>query len=188
MASNITDLIKALERQRDEFLSNAKAMDETINILKTGSSAILSTINSYKNEDGGLFKTASNQNDSPKASVPDKLKEKYRKYDINASLRNKIATIIKTENRFLHVREIAEIANRLEPHISKDAFMSKFSPSLSTMKNIPGSTIINFIVGKSNLNNFWGSKNWLDEDGSIKKEYMYDEMQLKSANTEQFVI
>lgn len=34
-------------------------------------------------------------------------------------------------------------------------------------------------VGNQNVNTFWGSVNWLDENGNIKPGYEYDEDQVR---------
>ena len=46
-------------------------------------------------------------------------------------------------------------------------------------------TVINIQVGASNRNHFWGSKNWLDENGNPKPEHMYNKEYLYEKVTEQ---
>ena len=103
---------------------------------------------------------------------------KYFSYDITQPIRKKIIDIIKNENRFLHVREIANIAHQFEENIPVSIFVRKISPALSVLKNLPQTCVVNFEVADSHFNTFWGSKAWLNEEGEIKSEYMYNSNQL----------
>lgn len=90
--------------------------------------------------------------------------------------RQKVSNVIKEENRFLKVREMAIILNKNESNISVDGWVKKISPVLSFLKK--KNSIVKFMEGNSNLNTFWGSPKWLDEKGNIKKEHMYDKSQI----------
>lgn len=108
--------------------------------------------------------------------------DKYYSYNIDYPIRKKIVTIIQNENRFLHVREIAAIANQLEPEISTHLFIKKISPALSVLKSIPQSGLVSIVVENSHFNTFWGNKNWLDNEGNIVAPFTYNVNQLNSFN------
>lgn len=107
---------------------------------------------------------------------------KYFSYDITQPIRKKILDIIKNENRFLHVREIANIAHQFEEHIPVSVFVKKISPALSVLKSLPLTCLVSIEVANSHFNTFWGSKAWLNEEGEIKSEYMYNTNQLSNLN------
>jgi hypothetical protein len=108
--------------------------------------------------------------------------DQYFAYDNSQPIRKKILDIIKNENRFLHVREIANIAHQFEQDIPVSIFVKKISPALSVLKNLPQSSLVSIEVAHSHFNTFWGSKAWLNEEGEIKSEYMYNSNQLSSLN------
>jgi hypothetical protein len=108
--------------------------------------------------------------------------DQYFAYDISQPIRKKILDIIKNENRFLHVREIANIAHQFEQNIPVSIFVKKISPALSVLKNLPQSSLVSIEVANSHFNTFWGSKAWLNEEGEIRSEYMYNSNQLSSLN------
>lgn len=107
---------------------------------------------------------------------------KYFSYDNTQPIRKKIIDIIKNENRFLHVREIANIAHQFEQNIPVSIFVKKISPALSVLKNLPHTSLISIEVANSHFNTFWGSKAWLNEEGEIKSDYMYNSTQLSNLN------
>ena len=107
---------------------------------------------------------------------------KYFSYDNTQPIRKKILDIIKNENRFLHVREIVNIAHQFEENIPVSIFVKKISPALSVLKNLPQTCLVSIEVANSHFNTFWGSKAWLNEEGEIKSDYMYNSTQLSNLN------
>ena len=106
--------------------------------------------------------------------------DKYFAYDSRQPIRKKILDIIKNENRFLHVREIANIAHQFENDIPVATFIKKISPALSVLKTLPETSLMGYAVSKSHFNTFWGSRAWLNEEGEIKREHMYNTNQLSN--------
>ena len=106
----------------------------------------------------------------------------YFAYDNSQPIRKKILDIIKNEKRFLHVREIANIAHQFEKNVPVKMFIKKISPALSVLKNLPETSLISIEVRNSHFNTFWGSRAWLNEEGEIKSEYMYNSNQLSNLN------
>lgn len=94
-------------------------------------------------------------------------------YNPSWPLSDKVSFFFKRELRFLHNRELAVFANELEPNVSINVFVGKFSAVLSRLKKEGHLTSIQ--KGKSLRNFFWGSKKWLDQDGEPKKGYALNE-------------
>lgn len=98
---------------------------------------------------------------------------KDNNYNPSWSLSEKIAFLFKRESRFLHNRELADLAHEIEPNISVNDFVSKFSPVLSRLKR--EGNLISIQIGKSLRNTFWGSDKWLDLDSKPKEGYEINE-------------
>jgi hypothetical protein len=159
--------IKELEESKKDLLSRVKQIDETITTLRAMSSF--------------------SQNGTKIENVPvPEINNKYKGYDKNSTTKAKMALILKTENRFLNIRQIAELLHSLEPDISAKDFTSKLYPAISDLKKT--NSIVKYAVGTSNNNVFWGSKNWLDEDGKIKQAHQYDADQITDFSKEQIEI
>ncbi len=155
---NDTETIKELIELRNELLKKIEHIDNTIDILKSLNSNSITT---------------------PSASTSSNFKmrnDKYKDYKSSDSLRGKIAYILKTEGRFLHVREIALILHSLEPNHSVKEYITKISPAISYLRR--RGVIVKVKASKSNVNTFWGSKNWIDKKGEVIDTYKYDESQI----------
>lgn len=147
-------LLKLLEEERDEYLQKVKSLTETINIIraKLGMSS-----------ENPSIPQSEKANES--SSDPD--------YDPKWSLKKKVVYFLKREQRFLHNREMSEMAHKLEQKISATDFTKKFSSILSMLKR--DGQLTNVVVNDINRNTFWGSPKWLNEDGTIKEENMYND-------------
>jgi hypothetical protein len=146
---NISETIKALELQKDDLLKKVASIESTIEILRQ----------------------SVNYTDSPKNGSIEKSTPKSG-WDKNSTIKFKINFLLKSENRFLHSREMAEIAHSYEPEVSIDTWLAKFSPQLSSLKR--DNKIISIQVGKSLRNTFWGSSKWLNEHGVIIPSFQYN--------------
>ena len=110
---------------------------------------------------------------------------KDKNYNSSWQISEKIAYFLKKEQRFLHNREISEMAHEQEPDIDMTDFITKFSSVLSRLKKEGQITSIQ--VGNSLRNTFWGNPGWLDEDGKvkegheIKEEYVFDKDKNKTS-------
>jgi hypothetical protein len=153
----ITDLL----REVDVLEGEKKRIDEKIHIIKSAI-AIFSEI-----------PNSSIATQSPQLQISPDLKSKYPNYSINLKARDKVFMILKTEKRFLRIREIVLIAHQLEPETSQKELMSKLSPAVSALK-VRQKVIISKQIGNSTQDVVWGAKNWIDNDGNIKEEFMYD--------------
>jgi len=89
------------------------------------------------------------------------------------SYKNKIAQVLKIESRFLHINQIVNIIHSQSAKSSwKEVERGVNSAKSGLLKD---GTIVKKTVGTSNQNSFYGSPNWLDENGNIKSEHMYSE-------------
>ncbi len=138
------ELAESLKRKRTEYLKIAEAMTATINALQATTG-----------EDGTL---SSPINDG---------------YNPTMSLSDKISFFFKKEGRFLHNRELAEMAHSREPNTETNEFVGKFSSILSRLKKEGHITSIQ--IGKSLRNTFWGNPKWLDNDGNVIKGHEINE-------------
>lgn len=172
-----SNTIRELEATKKQILSWADQIDATINTLKLMAS--FNPANGYSNG-------ASNDTNNSQRSNKNELPEKYKDYRRDWSTKQKLAYVLKIENHFLHIRQIAEILHSLEPSIDTKDFISKLYPAVSELKKV--GTITKYMVGSSNLNVFWGSPNWLGENGEPKAEHTYDETQVTSFGGEKIEI
>lgn len=93
--------------------------------------------------------------------------------DFPSSLAERVSYVLRSSNRFLHVREIADIIVQNDNKLNVDAIVKALSPLLSRLKR--DDKLVNYKIDKSNQSMVWGVAKWLNEDGTIKKENMYDE-------------
>jgi hypothetical protein len=162
-----TDLIKQLENTKNELLARVSQIDETI-----------LTIKAMHSFNGNLSNGTHTMSNAIRAELP----EKYKSYDAEAAMKTKLVFVLKAENRFLHIKEIAKKLHDLEPEISEEDFIKKLYPAVAVLKK--GGVIVKYDHDTTNFNSFWGSKNWLDAGGKIKPEHMFDEKQLKNFSKE----
>lgn len=157
--------INELEELKKELLDRVKQVDITINTLKT--------ISMSGSIDPVLVLSAGISNN-------------YKEYDYNAPFRKKIAYVLNREGRFLHVREIAKILHKLEPKHSIEDLTKKISPAISSLGQ--AGTIVKIKSGKSNINTFWGSKSWLDDNNKPKEGREYDDSYTINASNSEIKI
>jgi hypothetical protein len=167
---NKLELIEALEVEKDELLSRVKSLEHTILTLKQS-----------LNFDGSSL-SRNGKGDVSKANGT--VYEQYKSYHAAKGNKEKATEIFKGAGKFLHMRQIVKIAQSLEPKTDPDVVKGRIQQGVYALKNLDNSPIVNKIINGSNLNAFWGSKNWLDEKGNIKPEHMYDEKELSSNKNE----
>lgn len=156
---NNNSAITELETVEKDLLEKLKSVQSTLVTLKSMYN------NSAQSVTGNISQPSSSN--------------KYSDYDKNVTFREKVLYIFKKENRFLHVRELSEILHTLEPNQSIKEIAAKLSPAISFFKN--QKVIVKITIGTSNLNTFWGSKNWIESDGTAKEKHMYDINQINYA-------
>lgn len=94
-------------------------------------------------------------------------------YDPSWTWKNKIIHILKVNNRFLHIREIVDFIFKYEElDEAPQEIVASFRQSLSSLR--ADNIIVRFSVNNQLRFSFWGSPNWLDENGQIKKGYEFD--------------
>lgn len=130
---------------------------------------------------GNAIKALEGSNRSPTKNdlkIP-LITRKYAKdYDKEWSLPNKLLFLLKNENRFLHFREAATIVVELEDKGDIKILAGKISAGCGKLKR--EGVIIKYQIGSSNVNTFWGSPKWLDNEGNIKEGHEYNEKYLVS--------
>ena len=165
--------LKILEEERQFLTKKITAIEQAISTYQNASASsnneqqenIYVNINSLLNNDQqGFFSS-------------------YSKYNAADSTRNKILFIIKTENRFLHVREIARIMQLLEEGKSLQLAIKKISPALSFLKKIPDTPLTCVTAYGLHFNTFWGYKEWMTEDGTIPTTHMYNVAEITKGKT-----
>lgn len=161
-----SQVISVLELEREELNNKLRSLDTTILMLKQSLSIPI--------DNAELGNGQNNHTQTGNTDV-----SKYQGYK-KLTLREKAAKIIKTENRFLHMRQIVKIAQDLEPDYDPKTLAKQIASACYTIKGQENSTLTSITVDNVNLNTFWGSKKWLNEDGSIKTEHMYDAEQVMS--------
>jgi hypothetical protein len=152
-------LIKLLEKERDDYITKVNSITQTIEILK---------------------QSVPKHTEDPQSSS-----DLMDDYDSSLSLKNKILFFFKQEQRFLHSRQLAELANVREPSTSVKQFSAKFSSILSALKK--EGKLVKYVINHQNNNTFWGSPKWMDEKGEILSQFMYNKKYVKvSGDSEQF--
>lgn len=148
-------IILGLQKEEKSLLEQLNAIRTTI--------AILSGANAY---------ASTHENGASEDSVSGK---EYPGYKTTASIREKVAQVLKNENRFLHYKQIvgkiAEMDGLNEQ--KKEKLRTSVLPAISALKSKGILTTVK--VGNANVNTFYGSPKWLDQSGKPKTEHMYDE-------------
>lgn len=157
--------LRLLEMERRQLLRKLDAVDKAI-----------FAYGNIKEENKQSFPVQYNKEAAAEA---EQLLQKYHDYNPVQSTRNKVLHIIKRENRFLHAREIARIACKLDEEVSTTTVIKKVSPALSILKRMPGSPVISIEIFHSHFNTFWGCREWLTEDGKIREDFMYHAAEIK---------
>lgn len=89
-----------------------------------------------------------------------------------SSTPQKLLLILKENQRFMKIREIAQfISTQIDG--DEDDWTMKLSRTTGKLKKMD--KIVSYRIGKSNTNVFWGSPNWLNKDGEIKQEFKYED-------------
>ena len=154
--------IEELEKLRQDLLNKASIIEQTIMLYK---SMVHSDV-------------VDNISTEAKSLEINNIPNKYSSYKSRYSYKQKIATILTAENRFLSVKEITEIILSLEPQL--DFLEVKKGVGSAKSYMIKDKVLVKYVVGTSNTNSFYGSKNWLDENEQPKPEHMYNENALIS--------
>lgn len=166
---NKQEVIAVLEQERTQLLDKLHSLDLTILTLKQSSA--------YPEQysAGRQHSELTNGHKAAEQSTKGRYKD-YPKGDRDN--RDKVKIILKTENRFLHMRELVSIAQELEPHVDHDVVKRRIQQAVYSLKALDPSPIISISVNNNNQNVFWGSKKWVTDKGEVKPEHAYDEAQL----------
>jgi hypothetical protein len=148
-----TDAILELEKKRDEFLSNAKALDIAISILR-GSALVAPAYEHQAMPDVAYVSPVTNQ----VVMLEAKEKPNLRGTGVIA----RAIAIIKHAGRFVSRNEIENLASQYG-----HPFKGSIASALSSDKNRDESELaIMKVGGTGNGNSVWGLKSWVI-DGEI---------------------
>jgi hypothetical protein len=169
-----TQVIEVLEAERQQLLAQLQSLDLTILTMRQSiSMPNIADLNKNSNHNGNT------------SYVTPKLK--YSGYKKLKSNKEKAAMILREEAKFLHMRQIIKIAQTLEPNEDAEEIQKQISQAIYGLKS--DGSIIMIKVNNSNMNTFWGSKAWLNEDGKTPRpENFYDKDQLTKNQTEKIEI
>jgi hypothetical protein len=171
-------IISELERKKKSFLEKADIYRHKAEIIDKVIQILRQEGDEEKAFDIDIAFNFKNVRDSNSGHNED-LHKKYRNYDPKAGYKKKIAYVINTEGRFLSIREIASIIHELEPGTDLDSIKNSVSSARAIL--MKESKLYKYAVDKSNNKVFYGSKNWVDENGDIKPERMFSEDAIISA-------
>lgn len=160
-------MLKILEEERKQLVKKLNAVEQAILIYKNAYTLNGLAITGEAFE--GLRIAAINPDEN--------FFQKYYLYNASIPTKDKALLIIRTENRFLHVREIARIMQILEGEEMLQHLIKKISPALSNLKKLPSSPLVSIEAG-SHFNTFWGYREWVEGDGNIRKPFMYNETEI----------
>lgn len=156
-------MIAKLENRRNELVENFQqqhnALTKTIDLLKEDLK--------YKE----LLDEAKNNN----IFYPD---NEFAIINGN-TLAESVINLMKHMRRFLHISEITEMLHFKYHHKDKIKLSRQLSGVLSRLNNDGRITI--FRNGKSPKKIYWGLKEWLNENGTIKQDYRFIQPEKKRA-------
>ena len=148
-------LIIELQKEKEQLLKRIEAIDLLMSQYSVNTSESVKEL--PKRKDGTSI------NDLQKASTPQKL-----------------LLTLKEHQRFMKIREIAKyLFSKLGGN--EDDWVKKLSRTTGKLKQAGKITI--YQVGKSRKNVFWGSPNWLENNGNIISKYKYNESSVDKSQT-----
>ena len=162
-------LLKILEQEKEQLLVKLSFIEQSIFAVKRYAAGVLDGDEENKHTETVDYSWL--QKNMAET-------DRYFHYDSRQPAKIKVLMIIRTEKRFLHVREIARIMQQLEGVNDMQVLLKKISPALSILKKNEAASVASVQVGSSHLNTFWGCKEWLAPDGKIEAAYMFNEAEV----------
>lgn len=142
--------------------------DHSLNVLRDEKRRLLERIATIDDMIELIEKSmpyANGETSAPKS----KSKQKPTGYSSRKPMVFKVLYVIKQLNRFLHSTEIRKEIAELDGTTFEKV---NISATLSQLKR--NKKICKKQIGKQNRNSFWGSPKWLDSNGVILKEHLFD--------------
>ncbi len=110
------------------------------------------------------------------APIPSDLTKELK----DATIPQKFLIVLKENQRFMKIREIAQFIKNVVGG-NEDEWTMRLSRTTGKLKEMD--KIKGYKVGNSNSNVFWGSPKWLDNEGEIKEKYKYKIEVIEKSNT-----
>lgn len=155
--------------KRDKLLIALEVLQEEEKELLLELDDVRRRTASYKRKLSELAKSSS---DSEPTFFESNTPQENDDYDHKAAWVDKIAFFLNKEKRFLHSRELQQMIDDHEPGLDKATLQRRVSSALARLKK--EKSAVNYKAGKTNHSVFWGSPNWLDEDGKPKKGHEFN--------------
>jgi hypothetical protein len=181
---NVQELIDGLEKKKEELRRECElkinSIDATIQTL-LGSSTPIERTPPQLNKNGERLYSV---------DLLTKLvdKDHFKAFFSEKAFKRKVVSILVAENRFMHIRQLAEIVGRLDPNLKSDDLAKDISVALFASKKDKDTTLTSITIGNMLVDSFWGSKNWLDDKGIPKPKHMYDKTQLSEHRKQKTVL
>lgn len=102
---------------------------------------------------------------------------KQAPFNSKDSYKEKIAKVLKSENKFLHINQLIDIIHAYTPKSTRQDVKDSVNSAKSAL--LKEGAIVKVAAAKSNQNSFYGSPNWLEAENTPKIEHMYDETLIK---------
>ena len=107
------------------------------------------------------------------SSETPKVSPKNAPYKQNDTFQRKFSSILREQGRFLHINEIAKIANEYEPSYTFEDIKQKMASAKNNLIS-KGAVVKYALENNSNLNTFYGFEEW-KKDGVLIEGYRYNE-------------
>lgn len=127
----------------------------------------------------GIKEEDESESGLPKTGKGRVLEGDYSGYSGSWPIAKKFIFFLKKENRFLHVKEVAEKIGLLENVTDLKKLASSISSGTYGIKQ--QGILVKYQIKNQNKNTFWGFPEWMDKDGRIKKGYEYNKEYLSKA-------
>lgn len=164
-------MLKLLHRERELLLSKLAILEKAIEVYSKPAATI------HLRQSGKFSRDTAEEDEF----LYTQLTHRYPDFDEKTSVKSKVLLVLRREERFMHVREIAKIFRYLGYGKSMQHIIRSISPALSVMKKEVIFGVVCVEAENSQLNTFWGLKDWMDAEGKILPEYSYNQKEISPA-------
>lgn len=177
LLKSIEDAWKKQEVELNNLLVDIQHKKLVIQSLKQSYQGIKDTL-----ETGRLSLDSAIKDVNPVQNlIEDEFWTRYANFDKNMSYPQRIRFMIHAENKFLHKKEMAKILYALDKSHTESEHEKKIEGALSKVRTTEFNAIC-YHVNNNLANSFWGREHYLDTDGKVMKQHMYNEQYLFKRN------